>query len=667
MATVRIRIYPIAWETGVVARESGVAGSSSRAAYLRFDGPDVALYERHADGTGVDAGLDPVNYESDLSGFTSLAATHAAGYISAATRGANMATALLTQGWVSSATVSGSDETDGARILTVSGTWDHVRTGTRDRDNAGDAGSHGSDVFRRSNVAVVAGYLDIEITRNICSRMTAPPASAQFSSISLALGDTVSTTNANRPRVYFRHGSASTTIPGATVLADLGQFPTSQIVAGEVATIYFTPAVAQSLRTALTGLSGELWACLKSTATTEYAGYPTGGGWAGDMQDTNVRVDVATSADPTTAAPAAWNNSGALNFAFIIPVKLHYQIDPANDGGLYVPDGTLRPISDFVDAVSLPDTETGSMLFDAGHRGLQLHSLTFRIDGRYRMEVFQGATLTNPDAPTIGGITTLYDWGVINATGEQTLLAPTGDSAVYMPSTVTGVRFKGFEGGTGATGYGLLDPELDNTAVQVNGFIRRGPTTGTVGDATTEFDLNPGAGTGDPDNAFIQTPATAITYPDNLPGIQMVFRAQPFQVETVIDLTAGSFRFVSQAPTITVGAVTVDVASSSLRLASQASTTDAGTASVQAAPGSLRFASQSVTLSIGTAAILASAGSLRFASQAPTLTRGAVSLLAGVGSFRFVSQSPTVELVPPAISNTSVRIRTSGNTVRWRP
>lgn len=528
-SVVELRVYSANFITGAAAVEQGVGGSTHRSWYLHMQAPSANdyLYHTHNDGStggGVDTGYDPGLYEAALAGSTGHVVAMAAGYVTAEARAALLAAEIGGLPWCHSAVVAGADNADGSRTITITGDFTSINVGDRDWDDRGAAGPWGSHAFRRALTGEIAGAGDTTMTRNICSAITTPPATARIHAVSMVLGATVSTTAANIPRFYLRSGSASTTIPGATMSYDFGQLPVSAVLPGRRATLYLTPTQSEDVRTALDAATNQLWLCTKAAATTQNNSLPTGGSWNGELSDLNIRVDTVTSGDGSTAAPSSWNNAGVLNFAVVLSASMHYEVDPASNGESYPIIGSLRDLSTAANEVTLPNTVTRQVNSRAGgHRGAHLHSVSAQLTDtgpRYAVKI-GGDLTTDPDDPSLTGATTLYDFGQAGSTGTITFVAPTGDSSVILSSEVITIEFKG----NGLRGWGWTALPAANTPLHANDYIYANGAIGSA-DGTNQHELDYAGENGDQTTAFLTPVAGVATQPNNLPALRMTTRRQ---------------------------------------------------------------------------------------------------------------------------------------------
>jgi len=513
MTTSIVRVCGTSFITGFAAIEMGCGGYNLKSSYLRVVGQNEYLWGTKNDGStgpGVDTGIDPGTYVAELAGYSGLQVIYPAGLVSAGSRAAILAAMLLTRTWVDSVTVAGADNADGSRSIEVIGDYTSIAPGSRTWAARGAAGQFGSHVFRPA--ADVPGAINIPITRNIASAIATPPINAQFWGIGLQLGPVVSVVAANVPRLYLRAGGTAVDPDTSTMIFDFGQIPISQVVANSLAIITITPAQAAALRTALDGIGADqLWICAKSTAITEYVGLPTGGGWNGQLADTSIRVDDVTSADPTTPAPVAWNSAGMLSFGFLLSARLLYEVDPPGNANSFPILGSLRDLSTFPDAVVLPDTETlmtslPGVGYDDDYKIFQTE--IFFDAGPIRQCYDSGGNSPGLD---MTGAVTILDLGQTAVTGGVvTTLAPTGDSAIAVPTTIS-YRFKG----VGSTGRGALNP-LNNTPIEPNDYINV-----VDGGSPREFDY--AAPGGDSNVPFASPIVAAATFPDNLPALRTTF------------------------------------------------------------------------------------------------------------------------------------------------
>lgn len=536
--TTTLRVRSSNWHTGAAAIEQGLIGSRHKSWYLTC-GPDHYLWHTHNDGStspGVEAGIDPGTYVDGLAGMTGHAVALPAGYVTAAARAALIAIALEGLTGVVSATVAGVDNADGSRSIVIRHTLGTIAVGARTWAQRGLAGLFGSHAFRRALAGEITGATDTPITRNLAQRFAShPPADAQIYAVSFMLGATVSTTAANIPRLFLRGGSASTTVPGATIF-DFGQIPASQIVGGRRAVIFLSATQAAALRTYLDSVAGTvLWACVKATATTQNTTLPSGGIWEGEFSDLPLRID--TTSTPASyiagnqAPPATWTDSATTAVA-VLGFALHYFVDPAGNGESYPIVGSLRTLSDARTTgaeVTLPNTVTRQTIQrPSGIRGAQLHSVTAELTDtgpRYAVKV-GGDVTTDPDDPNLTGATTLYDFGQVASTGTVEMLAPTGDSSVHITSEIATIEFKG----NGLRGWGWTTMPGNNNPLQANDFVYANGAVGSA-DGTNQHELDYAGENGDPTTAFLTPIAGVYTQPNNLPALRMTLRCPPDVVE----------------------------------------------------------------------------------------------------------------------------------------
>jgi hypothetical protein len=535
-----LTVYPANFVRAPAATNMGHGGSTHRnwLAWVNDGGTLRHWYHTANDGStspGVDTGVDPLPYESEIAGSTGAAIALPAGYVSGEDRADLVAAALDADAAFVRANAALSGNPDGSwNIGYILAPGASFSLGTRTDTQRGAAGVFGSQAFRRAPAAEITGAADTAITRNLAQRFASyPPATARITAVSIVLGATVSTTAANIPRLGLRSGSASTTIPGNTVLFDFGQLPVSEVVAGRRATIRLTPAQSAALRTALDGATGELWMIVKAAATTQNTTLPSGGGWQGDMADGNLRVDNTTAGNVhfgSTAFPANWTDT-AITFGAIMSVALHYEVQPATNGEAY-PRDTLADITAAPNTVTLPNTVTAQThALITGHRGAHLHQLRANLIDTGVRYVFKGSTdatdiTADPDDPDLTDAVTLHDFGQIASTGTGVVMtAPTGDASVIVPEVAI-VEFKG----NGLDGRGWTTPTAI-TPIVADDAIYAGGSVGSA-DGSSQHELDYAGESGDPTTAFTSPTTGATTQPGNRPGLEMTFRRSADYITT---------------------------------------------------------------------------------------------------------------------------------------
>lgn len=510
----RFSDLPLDWELGT-------AGSQQRGKYITV-GTASYVWWSHVAPTpsgNVATGYDPIVFETALSGMTGYECPLPAGTVSAQDHATLLATTFASIPGVDSAVARSTANADGTWSVDVE-TLETVSWGTRDYASRGAAGLQGGHLYRIPDTGEATGWLSINITRPIASRITAPAAGSRVWAVQIALGTTVGTGGTARPRLQYWRSNSDTT-PAGTETFDFGQLPVAQVQAGTSGTIFLTPAQVAafaSFQTAATGTRHWIEAC--ATTGTEYIGAATGTGYGGQQINANIRVETVGSNNPTSAL-TTWSSSGELNFAFLLGGRLAFEIDPCTDLEYRSRWGSLAAYATYPSDVVLPDTVTGQRGDVTGMEGARILSMTIGVvAGQVRGAVFSGGTQT-PDAPSMIGATQLWDAGVSGGTGAYTWTAPTGSGVVRVPASGGLWLFgKGF----GATGRGQLGPgPFANTGRpdQPSTWIRRYDTGGLRGQNPGERDVGRTApGYGDDTTPF-QSPITdpnATEYgPDNHP------------------------------------------------------------------------------------------------------------------------------------------------------
>jgi len=555
VTTTIFRVHGTNFITGFAGVEMGCGGPDVKSGYTIIHGPNEYLWSTKNDGStgaGVDCGIDPGTYVAELAGYTGIQVAYPAGLVTSGSRATIMAAALALRPWCTSATVAVADNPNRSRSIRIVGTYTSITPGSRTWLSRGAAGQWGSHVFRRS--PEIVGAASTVITRNLASVITVPPANAQPWGVGLQLGAVVSALAGNRPRIYLRVGGTAIDPTGSTVLFDFGQIPVSQMIADSLAMITLTPAQVVALRAALNTVGASaLWVCVESIAITQYISLPNGGGWNGQMPDSNLRVDVATSSDPTNPPPVAWNSVGMLSISALLSFRFFYDIDPAGNAESHPVWGSLRDLSTFPNVVVLPNTETlQTALSGTGYEGYTIENeQAFIVAGTTRYCFDQGG---NPAVPDMSGATTILDFGAMSSTGLVTITAPTGDASIAVPAVLS-TRFKG----NGASGRGALNP-LNNTPIQPNDFIRRS-------DGRNPYEQDYVAPGGDPNTPFASPIVALATAPDNLPALRATLLHPADEAEQVIEPASASWLRSAQVPTVQSSVVIEPASASWLRSA----------------------------------------------------------------------------------------------------
>lgn len=520
-----IIVDPIRWSELPRDFEDGVAGSSMRNVYLTVGTTNYVWYSHAADTPAgvVQTGPDPGDFESALSGFTGTEVEVPQGTITAQQHAVLLAAALMNITGVTAAAARPAANDDGSWDVVVV-TELAIATGTRAWADRGNAGLHGGHVYRPSVAGDNPVVTAVDITRPIANRITVPDADDRIWAVQLNLNDTVSTVDSARPRLQY-WASTSTTSPASNTLFDFGQLPASQVVAGQVGTIFLTAAQCIAFRNALDGTAlTNHWISAHSVTGTFYTAAAVGGGLEGEQIDADIQVEVVGSNDPTVQL-ATWDGTGELNFPVMLGARLVFDNDPATTGEVHTVWGSFADAGTYPSDVVLPDSVTAQLSELDGLEDARIESMEVFIPvdtGDMRLGIGTGGT-QDLDNPVLTGATTVWDAGeTAGGTGLQNIAAPTGASTVRVPTT--GGMWAYFKG-TGATGRGFVGPGPFVGVGNVNqpdSFIRRGNGGGNRGQNPGEVDATDGVGYGSPSTVF-ESPMspTGETQPDNDPYLRV--------------------------------------------------------------------------------------------------------------------------------------------------
>lgn len=342
------------------------------------------------------------------------------------------------------------------------GTWTidvttnlEIAWGARSFASRGPAGLHGGRTCRAG-----AGTTSIPVTRPIGNLIDTPHADDIPFGVQLQLASTVSTADSARPRMSLFSGTAGPR--PQTRRLDWGQIPAAQIVAGQAATLWFTPAQCLAARAYLdSDPTADLWLTAHAVTGTNYAGEPTGGGYEGDQADANIRVDLTNSNDPTasfTTWDTAAENVGVNSFPFLLGARLLVERSPATALSHERVWGSFSDYATHPSDVGWVEFQTCLTASTLGIRGLRILSAGVGlVSGVGRLAIHEGGTTadSDPDNPNMVGSTRLIDLGLTASTGGLVMIAaPTGAGTRRVPS---GGMFAEFHG-NGVVGRGESGP-----------------------------------------------------------------------------------------------------------------------------------------------------------------------------------------------------------------
>lgn len=520
--TFTLDVDPIRWSERPRDFEDGTAGSSLRNFYLTVGDSDYVWYSHEAEtpSGSLQTGIDPGDFESAISLYTGSQIELPAGNLSSSLHAdtlANMLTTMSGSGIISATTASIIND-DGSWSLMVTSSVS-ITAGSRSWDDRGSSGLHGSHVYRPDVGGEVAGSNQFEITRLLGTRISETNDNDRIWAVQIALGDTISTSDANRPRLAYRTSTATTNpATNSEYLYDFGQLPASQIAAGRVATIFLTPEQALLLRTSINNSTGTShWLTVHSGGGNDYIALPTASTYAGETSDEAVRVHTAGSQDPTV--PQDYTSLNA-SFNFIVPMRLVYERDPCTTGEQRVRWGSFADYEDHPSNVTLPNSITAQRASVLGMEGLRIHSIfPGAFSGSVRYQLAISGTHT-PDTPSAVGAVTYFSGGlgssgtlVLAGSGSETQRVPDHDSMWVM--------FKG----QGSVGRGEIGPGPYTVARpdQPSDWVRRDNDAGNRGDNPGEIDMTNGAGFGDETTVFPSPLSGSETQPDNHPSTYVEF------------------------------------------------------------------------------------------------------------------------------------------------
>lgn len=496
-ASFTVTVDPVRFSSLPMDYELGVGGSTAAHEYMTV-GTDRYVWYGHTNAAGVVTNPDPGDTEAALAGHTGTMITLAAGLVTAETRAGQLATALAGLAGVNSAAAAVSANDDGSWNVDVVTDGRTVATGTRTWASRGAAGVHGSHLYRVPGGSEIAGDSAITINRMVATRITAPPATAILLGVQIALGGTVSA-GAQRVRLQYWISSSSTT-PGTDTEAifDFGQIPADQATSGGLATIGLTAAQSVAFRAGIDAASGtNHWISVHASSGTQYIGIPPARtDYIGETAGENVRVHASGSQD-ATVANTTWTSTGETNFAFMVPVKLLYAVDPCTTGESRTTWGSAASYADHPSNITLPDTETAQTAPVDGLEAARIAGAEVGIaSGQVRIGIRTGGT-TTPGSESLGGATVLADLGQTTTTGENSYrAAPTGASTVRVPTT--GGMWLVYKG-TGSGGRGeTAGPFVVAPPNSPSSWVNRS----TGGTNTGERDNSGAAGHGDDSNPF---------------------------------------------------------------------------------------------------------------------------------------------------------------------
>lgn len=528
------------WAVAPVDFAAGRGGSGMRGAVLLV-GTTHYLYWLHTADTpsgSVATGYDPGDYPlvfPTTAGRTGVAVTLPAGHVDADDAAAALATALATIPHCSGTVVAANS--DGThRVATRVPMPGLVVDTTRAWADRGVSLVHGGIAHRLTRTGEVYTATSVEITAPVGSAITTPDASAIPWAVQIPLGSTVSTASTARPRLSMRLSSAgATSLAGSTVLYDFGQIPSSQIVAETLATIYLTPTQCRDVRDALDTVgSGRVWLCAQSTSGTHYANAPTSGAIAAGQQVVqNLRVATPAVA-PTSPPPSTWTESGA-GFPVWLNARLCLDLDPCTTGehvriwGSLLPATTagLTGVGPIV--VNQPVYTTGE--YDSTLVGCRLYAAEIRASGAVRVCMHAGGSGTK-DAPDAGGAVRFADLGSITCvdTAATRYTAPTGASAVYVPTLDTGWHVWLVQKSAGAIGYG--DVASGSPATAIGRPVDANPSVRSQGASrgNTTMDEDRVGDSGDPATTSTSPTGGVASNQDVVPWYRIEVRQLPLAV-----------------------------------------------------------------------------------------------------------------------------------------
>jgi hypothetical protein len=498
-----ITVDPVRFSRQPVDYERGVGGSTALGTYLGV-GSDRYLWYGHTTASGVVTNPDPGDTEAALASRTGTRITLPAGLVTAEDHADLLATALAGLEGITSAVAAASANADGSWSVEVETDGTTLALGTRAFADRGAAGVHGSHLYRVPGGGEIVGDQTIAINRRLATRITAPPSDAILLGVQIALGPTV---DAGAQRVRLQYAiSASATTPGTSYepIFDFGQLPTDQAVSGGLATIDLTAAQSVALRAAIDGASGtNHWITVHCTGGTSYIGVPPARTeYIGETAGENVRVH-ATGSQDATVGYTTWTSAGETNFAFMVPLKMLYAVDPCTTGESRTRWGSQATYAEHPDVITLPDTETAQTAPVDGLELARIAGADVGLDsGQVRIGLRTGGTVT-PGSEDIDGATVLVDLGQTTTIGENSYrAAPTGASTVRVP--LTGGMWLSYKG-TGSGGVGEASgPFVVAPPNRPSSWVN----PSTAGTNTGEIDNGGAVGHGDDTTPF-QDPAVA--------------------------------------------------------------------------------------------------------------------------------------------------------------
>lgn len=528
-APVTLTVDGAYWLTEAKHHRDGVAGSSLWCALI-FVGDDHGVYYLHtADTPSGAAACGPNPFGATLStaefpecvGRTGHAVTLPAGTSTPEEHATLLAAVLELIPGVISATPALAANDDGGWSIEYVGP--PLTFGSRAWASRGVAGPHGGPHYRMPRAGDGPTVTSVDIAATIGSALEAPPANAIPCSVGITLGTTVNP--AVRPRLHGRRLATPGADPAAsTVLMDFGQIPSSEIVAGQLATIWLTPTQIDSLYTALhtTLGAGQLWLAATSSGGTHYAACSTGNTVSrGQQVQQNLRT--AANSDPTVSPPATWTTNGS--FGVWLGARIGYRIAPCTTGECRPALGSAAALAAHLSNVTLPDSYTCQGLPIVGTAGMRIRRVQLGVNsGTVRCGVSQGGDVTLPGVSAVGS-TPLVDLGTNGgSTGAVDYMAPTGADTVRVP-TSGGMWVVIY--GAGAQGIGEVGPSPFAVAginLPATGITIGGANTGL---AEREQDVAQ-AGLGNAAVALQTVPAGTATAVDNSPYCVLELYSPPF-------------------------------------------------------------------------------------------------------------------------------------------
>jgi len=384
------------------AARSGRAGSNYTGAYLLLGG-DYVWWT--LDGAGHDPRLET----AELDGLT--------GHEVALTGGNRTATQVATataavidaiDGW----TCTADDDTleiAGPAAVTTGASWDDA-----------DAGAL---IGMRASRVDGSGYGEGPISDALAQHLPNPGLALPILAVDVLLGGTVDSSDRFSVALYTAAGSTSPV--GEDLVVDLGRIPAAQIVADSWARIYLP---ANLLVTA----DQAFWIGLKSElGLTQVGGYGTGSALIGDFTAQNLLHSDQGEASPvdpdaTVPWPSTWTGTTAAGAAFVCGVRLvvgcsvgdasHHSADDPAIYGVHAGLGDLGS-----------STNIATHLFVIGEAppflGMQRVALGWGVGAvrgtQPRLGCYDGADVSDPDAPEVDGATVAADAGQL--TGSSTM------------------------------------------------------------------------------------------------------------------------------------------------------------------------------------------------------------------------------------------------------